>query len=87
MSKTFTLDFTECSKLPLAYDEINRVIGFSGFGHNLDAFSDLLQGGFGHFEGGEKITIVIKGFRRKRDWMVELVDIIQEKEHITLKFE
>jgi len=48
--KTFLLDFSNISSEADLWDEVNKKIGFGGFGRNLDAFEDILSGGFGHFE-------------------------------------
>ena len=41
------------------YDEVQKSLcpKFSDFGRNIDAFNDILRGGFGTFEYGEKVTI------------------------------
>jgi RNAse (barnase) inhibitor barstar len=46
------------------YDEIHLVLcpKFSGMGYNLDAFVDVLRGGFGAFDRGEKIIIEFKDY-------------------------
>jgi len=53
--KTFVLDFSQASSLDDAYNVINAAIGFAQF--DLDAFVDILRGGFGHFEYGEEIKV------------------------------
>ncbi len=49
----FDLDGTHFSTLEGFYEEVSRVL-LSGakWGHNLDAFNDILRGGFGTPEGG-----------------------------------
>ena len=44
------------------YDEVQRKLcpGFKGFGRNLDAFNDVLRGGFLIFEYGEDIFLQVK---------------------------
>jgi hypothetical protein len=49
----FELDGARFSTLESFYDEVSRVlIPGSEWGHNLDAFNDILRGGFGTPEGG-----------------------------------
>lgn len=46
--KTFRIDGNQFSTLEEFYDEISRIlIPDAGWGHNLDAFNDILRGGFG----------------------------------------
>ena len=42
------------------YQELNRVIPLAPWGQNLNAFNDILRGGFGAPEGGA----LINGFAR-----------------------
>ena len=43
------------------WQHVTNVIapGFTGFGKNLDAFADILRGGFGSFAEGEAIIVVL----------------------------
>ena len=43
------------------WDEIDRKLGFEGFGRNLDALVDVLRGGFGHFTVDEYAKLVVFG--------------------------
>lgn len=58
--KEFILDGNNFSDLEGFYSEIERLLT-KGLdwktGHNLDAFNDLLRGGFGVHEYGEAITM------------------------------
>jgi RNAse (barnase) inhibitor barstar len=50
---TYDIDGVRFSTLEEFYEEISRVlIPGAGWGHNLDAFNDILRGGFGTPEGG-----------------------------------
>src|SRR5688572_21769138 len=48
----FEIDGTRCETLDQFYDEITRALGVSEWGRNLDAFNDILRGGFGTPDGG-----------------------------------
>ncbi|HEX5316037.1 MAG TPA: barstar family protein [Candidatus Kapabacteria bacterium] len=48
----YEIDGQRFSTLEEFYSEIDRVMYLSAWGHNLDAFSDILQGGFGTSEEG-----------------------------------
>jgi RNAse (barnase) inhibitor barstar len=48
----FELDGRGFDSLDAFYDEITRVLGLSSWGRNLDAFNDILRGGFGRPDGG-----------------------------------
>lgn len=50
--KTYEIDGERFSTLEEFYDEIDRVMHLSHWGHNLDAFNDILRGGFGTPEIG-----------------------------------
>ena len=57
-------------------------------GRNLDAFSDILYGGFGVHDYGEQITIKWKNLNKSRDklnnrFLGEVLEIIDEQDHIT----
>src|SRR3954467_14839338 len=50
---TYEIDGRRFATLDEFYDEISRVlIPGSDWGHNLDAFNDILRGGFGTPDGG-----------------------------------
>ena len=51
------------------YDEINRVFMQNEnwqLGESLDAFNDLLYGGFGELKGFEKVRLIWKDFEKNR---------------------
>src|SRR5437763_14086089 len=50
--KTYEIDGERFSTLEEFYEEINDVMHLSPWGHNLDAFNDILRGGFGTPEQG-----------------------------------
>ncbi len=53
MRRTYEIDGARFSTLEAFYDEISRVlIPDADWGRNLDAFNDILRGGFGTPEGG-----------------------------------
>ena len=68
--RTFTIDGNNFSNREEFFDEIDRVFT-SGLiwktGHNLDAFNDLLRGGFGMHEYGEPIRIRWVHFSRSKE--------------------
>lgn len=70
MSKrTIIIDGNNFSDLETFYTEIDRVmtkdLGWDT-GHNLDAFNDLLRGGFGVFDYGEPIILIWKNNSKSR---------------------
>jgi RNAse (barnase) inhibitor barstar len=48
----FEIDGSRCTSLDAFYAELDRVLGLADWGHNLNAFNDILRGGFGTPEGG-----------------------------------
>lgn len=92
--KQFVIDGEQFSNLAEFYDSVGTVLcpGFD-WGKNLDAFNDILRGGFGAFAFGEPIQIVwlasdkslkdlcskVPGHRQTQFEM--LVEIIQENDH------
>jgi RNAse (barnase) inhibitor barstar len=64
---TYEIDGRGFSTLEGFYDEISRVlIPGAEWGHNLDAFNDILRGGFGTPDGGFVLRWVNSDFSRKR---------------------
>ena len=63
--KTYEIDGERFSTLEEFYDEIDRVMGLADWGHNLDAFDDVLQGGFGTPDEG--FTIRWKNHQLSRE--------------------
>ncbi len=64
----FIIDSNNFETLEGFYDEVQSVLtnNFTEFGRNLDAFSDILEGGFGKFEYGEPIKIMWKNAHKSR---------------------
>lgn len=48
----FVIDGRNFDSLEGFYDEVGRSLGTAAWGRNLDAFNDILRGGFGTPEGG-----------------------------------
>ncbi len=73
------INFTD---LETFYDEIDRVLTKNlnwQTGHNLNAFNDLLRGGFGVYEYEEPIKLIWINFSLSRKKLgQELVDLLVE---------
>jgi RNAse (barnase) inhibitor barstar len=91
--KTYLLDGRKMTDLDGFYDEIQRVLcpNFEFFGRNLDAFNDILRGGFGGFEEDEPIKIVIeatdqieRGLGSRKFEIIK--EILADHEHITVEY-
>jgi len=70
MTRTFTLDGARIHDIPSFYDEINRVFMQDvdwTLGPSLDAFDDLLYGGYGALDGDAPATLVWTHFAASRD--------------------
>ena len=60
MREVFTIDGRRFSNMAGFYDEVERVFTFGldwKIGRNLNAFNDILRGGFGRHEYGQPIHI------------------------------
>lgn len=70
MEKQIYIDGDRISDIPSFYEEINRVF-MAGedwkLGNSLDAFNDLLYGGFGLIEGKEAVTLVWQNMEKTRN--------------------
>lgn len=93
--KIFVIDGKKCTNLECFYGHIDVVftknIHFKT-GHNLDAFNDILTGGFGTFESEENIKIVWKNFFNSEITLGKLfisdaIEIISNHNHITLEID
>jgi len=90
-----SIDGGNFSNLEEFYTEIDRVFTKDlewKTGHNLDAFNDLLRGGFGVYEYGESVKIVWKGFSESKKQLGAeltntLIEIINGHEHIKFEVE
>jgi len=88
--KTITIDAENFDDLETFFDEIDRVLTKDldwETGHNLNAFHDILCGGFGVFDYDEHINLIWKNIAKSKrelgNEMVEiLVSIILEEENI-----
>jgi len=70
MRREFIIDGKNFSDIEGFYCEIDSLFTKNlawKTGHNLDAFNDLLRGGFGVHEYGEPIKIIWKNFSKSRN--------------------
>jgi RNAse (barnase) inhibitor barstar len=81
--KTFIIDGNNFSNLEGFYDEVQKILtdNFDGFGRNLDAFNDILHGGFGRFEYNEPIELIWKNSTKSKENLgyPETIKYIKEK--------
>lgn len=88
--KQITIDGNNFIDLETFYNEIDNVLTKDlnwETGHNLDAFNDLLRGGFGVYDHEEPIILVWKNFTHStkvlgKELAETLVNIIKEHDHI-----
>jgi RNAse (barnase) inhibitor barstar len=77
---TYEIDGTRFSTLEEFYDEISRVlIPGAEWGHNLDAFNDILRGGFGTPEGGFVLRWLNSDVSRERLGYIETVRQLERR--------
>lgn len=76
------------------YNEVKKVLtnNFKGFGRNLDAFDDILYGGFEKFDENEKIILIWKNFNDSKkilpkEFLKDIIEIIKHHKNIKLKIE
>lgn len=62
---TYEIDGERFSTLEEFFNEVDHVLRLGGWGHNLDAFNDVLRGGFGTPEEG--FTIQWKNHKLSRE--------------------
>jgi RNAse (barnase) inhibitor barstar len=82
--KIFILDGNNFNDINGFYDEIDKLLTKDltwKTGHNLDAFNDLLRGGFNVFEFGEPITIRWINYNKSKkdlgdDLILKLLEIM-----------
>lgn len=85
---TLVIEGANFNNLDGFYKETDQLLTGGGrSGRNLDAFNDLLRGGFGVFDYGSPIKIVWNNFARSkqqlgRETTDTLVEIIRSHEHI-----
>jgi RNAse (barnase) inhibitor barstar len=77
---TYEIDGSRFSTLEGFYDEISRVlIPGAEWGRNLDAFNDVLRGGFGTPEGGVVLCWKNSALSREHlssrvfEWLIEII--------------
>lgn len=89
MGKIYTIDGDSFNNLEGFYEEVSaNLIPGKHWGHNLDAFNDILRGGFGTPEEG--FVLVWKNARKSKvdigqTTFMTLVDIILEHDGIELR--
>jgi RNAse (barnase) inhibitor barstar len=66
--KTLAIDGNRFDDLEGFWDEVQKVLtdNLEGFGRNLDAFNDILMGGFGRFGYNESINLVWRNSAKSR---------------------
>lgn len=87
--KEFVLDGRHMTSVDSFYDEVQRVLcpEFIGFGRNLDAFNDVLRGGLGTFEDGEKIRLRVIHLREMlallpKDFVRQVLSVIENRDNV-----
>lgn len=68
--REYILDGNKFSTMDEFYNEIQRIMtaGLSwNIGHNLDAFNDVLRGGFGKHEFGDDILIIWTNYQKSKE--------------------
>ncbi|MHA1961616.1 MAG: barstar family protein [Candidatus Thorarchaeota archaeon] len=90
-TKLFVFDGHRATTLGAFFDEVIRVLcpDFKRFGRNWDAFVDVLRGGFGQFEEGEKIRVAFVNRAAMKRSLEEsqyrkIFSIIEESENVEL---
>lgn len=87
--KTFIIKWNHLTSLDDFYNVIEMLFLKDSdlvFGRNLDAFNDVLYGGFGSFWENEDIQIIWESFENSKKNIKEIdviEDIIASYEHIT----
>ena len=92
--KVFILDGHKMKSLDAFHDEAQRVLcpNFKGYGRNWHAFNDILRGGFGTFEYGEEIILVIKykSYIKKHlgeGLLKKIIKLANSNRNVELRFE
>lgn len=91
--QTIIINGDNFSDLEGFYDEIDRVLTKDldwQTGHNLNAFNDLLRGGFGIYEYEEPVKIVWTNFSESKKRLGDelsdsILEIIGDQQHIDLE--
>ena len=87
--RKFTIDGRRFSSMAGFYDEVERVFTFGldrKIGRNLNAFNDILRGGFGRHEYGQPIHIQWLAYEKSvrnlgKETMDTIVEIILDTDH------
>ncbi|KRE57464.1 barstar family protein [Paenibacillus sp. Soil750] len=83
MSKTFIIDGSKISNFEDFCSEFSDVVlsGKHRWHGNLDAFNDILSGGFGEIEGDEALTIFLKNSSTLKESLgyTETVKLLEER--------
>ena len=87
--EVFTIDGRRFSNMAGFYDEVERVFTFGldwKIGRNLNAFNDILRGGFGRHEYGQPIHIQWLAYEKSvrnlgKETMDTIVEIILDSRH------
>ncbi|MHC5083839.1 MAG: barstar family protein [Planctomycetota bacterium] len=90
--KKFEIDGSSFNDLKSFYDEVEKVLCPNldfRWGRNLNAFNDILLGGFGSFEPEETIDLVWKDSGKSKinlglNLFDTLIQIIKDNSHINL---
>lgn len=92
MTAEFVINGSRITSEKSFYNEIEKVLtnGLNRkIGRNLDAFNDVLRGGFGQFDCDEKIILKWKNFSKseaslKPQFIRSVLEIIEENENVSL---
>ena len=92
MIAEFVINGTRITSEKVFYNEIEKVLTYGlnwKIGRNLNAFDDVLRGGFGRFDGDEKIILKWKNFSKSEanlnpQFIKQVLKIIEENENVTL---
>ncbi len=90
MKKIIIINGNNFTDIESFYDEIDRVLTKDldwKTGHNLDAFNDLLRGGFGVYDYEDPVKLIWTNFLDSRNYLGQtfiesLVAIINYHDHI-----
>lgn len=92
MKAEYVVNGTRITSEKVFYNEIERALTYGlnwKIGRNLNAFADVLRGGFGTFDCDEKIVLKWKNFSKseahlKPVFLKRVLEIIEESENVTL---
>tara|TARA_R110002012_G_scaffold283800_1_gene474335 strand:- start:719 stop:1009 length:291 start_codon:yes stop_codon:yes gene_type:complete len=92
MKAEYVVNGTRITSEKAFYNEIEKVLTYGlnwKIGRNLNAFADVLRGGFGTFDCDEKIVLKWKNFSKseahlKPVFLKKVLEIIEESENVTL---